>query len=225
MGGVDGDAPGGRLQGMRDASSPQTNVSIPAMAWLAAVLFWGALLGFALMSNGYSGTADPVALLGARVSSHALAFNVVAYLVPGLLLAITAWRWRAAMPDDSAWTLRIGMRLALLSALAFALQGLFPLAPEDMAAMASRGHVTAWSLWWVAYVPAALLVAVGMLRQRGRRRDLAATSMAVAGLAGALVVGWLALASTSVLAPGVAERLMLLVWFGWWLLVVPRTAG
>lgn len=194
------------------------------MVWVAAVLFWGALLGFAVTSTGYSGTADPVALLGARGSSHALVFNVVAYVVPGLLLAIAAWRWRAAMADDSAWTLRIGMRLALLSALAFALQGLFPLDPEDMAAMASRGHVTAWSLWWVAYVPAALLVAVGILRERGRR-DLAAASMVGASLAGALVVGWLALASTSVLTPGAVERLMLLVWFGWWLLVVPRTAG
>lgn len=200
------------------------NVSIPVMVWLAVLLFCGALLGFAAMSNGYSGTSTPVALLGARDSRNALAFNIAAYLLPGLLLALTAWRWRCAMPDNSAWALRIGIRLALLSALAFAMQGLLPLDPDDMASMTSRGHVAAWSLWWVAYVPAALLVAVGMLRGRGRP-DMTAASMAVGGVAGALAIGWLALGSTSFLAPGVAERLMLAVWFGWWLLVAPRAAG
>src|SRR3546814_11255366 len=92
---------------------------------------------------------------------HALAFNVLGFVLPGVLAALVAWRLRASLDDGAPWAARIGAWLALLSALAFAAQGLLPLDPRDLAADASRMHATMWTLWWVALLPAAVLLAFG----------------------------------------------------------------
>src|SRR3546814_3200643 len=68
---------------------------------------------------------------------------------------------------------------SLLSALAFAAQGLLPLDPRDLEADASRMHATMWTLWWVALLPAAVLLAFGS-RARGPSRALGAASVALA---------------------------------------------
>lgn len=204
---------------MDDPSRRPPDLPAAIATWFATLLFWGALSGFGAALAGYSQAVHPVALLGARGIAHALAFDIVGFLLPGLLLAIAGSRLRAAMPDDAAWPARIGARLALLSTLAFALQGLLPLDPGDLESTASRLHATAWTLWWVAFVPGALLLGLGL--RRGRRQWAPALAcIVVAGL-----LAWLALAPPAQLAPGVAQRVMLAVWFGWWLLVARRTAG
>lgn len=113
------------------------------------------------------------------------------------------------MLDRSGWSARVGVVLVQLSALAFAVQGVFPLDPSDADASTSRLHALAWMLWWIAFVPGVVLLALGA--RRGRVFALACVA------AGALVP-WLA-----VLAPigawvGVAQRLAFGLWFGWWML-------
>src|SRR3546814_1754845 len=75
---------------------------------------------------------------------------VLGFLLPGVLAALVAWRLRASLDDGAPWAARIGAWLALLSALAFAAQGLLPLDPRDLESDASRMHATMWTLWWVA---------------------------------------------------------------------------
>lgn len=162
----------------------------------AAGLLWlAAVLGFGAMLDGYTHSQHPVALLGARGIERALAFNLFGFVLPGLLVAWAALRLRDALAD-AGWLARIGAHLLLLSALAFAAQGLVPLDPENLEAGASRLHATAWSLWWIAFLPGAL-----MLAARSR------------GFAAVLLVAAVAAAAAALLAPaGLTQRIAVLVW-------------
>lgn len=159
-------------------------------AWLAA------LVGFGAAVEGYSHLQHPVALLGAPGVGTPLAFNALAFVVPGALVAIAAWRLRDAL-GHAGWAVRIGAMLWALSALAFAAQGLLPLDPEDFDAASSRLHAAAWSVWWIAFVPGALL-----LGARSR------TAMMAAIAAGAVV------AVAALLWPvGLSQRVGMAAWF------------
>jgi len=183
-------------------------LSLPA-AVAAAFLFGVALAGFGAALDGYSQSAHPVGLLGARGLPHALAFNAVGFVLPGGLAAFVAWRLRAAVGDDRSWPARIGAWLALLSALAFTAQGLLPLDPRDLESSASRAHATAWTLWWVAFVPAAAMLAVGLRRIRTAR------ALALASLAAAALVVVLVAVPLDLLAPPVAQRVAFAAWLAW----------
>src|SRR5690606_20688472 len=101
---------------------------LPLLAAIAAaILSAGAVAGFGAALDGYSQALHPVGLLGARGLPHALAFNVLGFVRPGVLAAFVGWRLRAAMDHGAPWAARIGAWLALLSALAFVAQGLLPL--------------------------------------------------------------------------------------------------
>lgn len=185
----------------------------------AAVLFWASLLAFGGLLEGDAYAIHPVALLGARGIERAMAFNVLGFILPGLLLALAALAWRQSIPDVGDWPMRIAIRLGMLSALAFALQGLLPLDSRDLDALDSRLHAAAWTLWWVAFVPAALLLAHGMrLLPRWRVPVMVSVTMAV-------LVVWLAMSPPVWMAPGIAQRWMLGLWFGWWLLVARQATG
>lgn len=184
-------------------------------AIVAAALFAGAVAGFGAVLAGYSQPLHPVGLLGARGLPHALAFNLCGFVAPGLLAALVAWRLRAAIGDEGAWAARIGAWLALLSALAFAAQGLLPLDLRDLESSTSRAHATAWTLWWVAFLPAALLLAAGLRQVRG------ATWLVVACVVAATVVAVLAMLPLDLLPPALSQR----VAFGAWLLWLPVAAG
>lgn len=178
------------------------------LALLAACAFALALLLAEAGVPEYSHRVHPVALRGAAGLPWAVAYNALAFVLPGLLLAWTGHVLRGAL-GDAGWAARIGIVLAIGSALAFAAQGLLPLDPADAGAGASRLHALAWMLWWIAFVPAALLLAAGARRGAG---------FALACVLGALLVPLLA-----VLAPigawvGLAQRLAFALWLGWWLL-------
>lgn len=175
----------------------------------AAVLFGAAVAGLGAALDGYSQVTHPVGLLGARGLPHALAFNVLGFVLPGVLAAFVAWRLRVTMGDAAPWAARIGAWLALLSALAFTAQGLLPLDPSDLESDASRLHATMWTLWWVALLPAAVLLAIGS-RARGPWRLLAAASAVLA-----VVIMLLAMLPLDLLAPAVAQRVVFAAWLAW----------
>ena len=174
-----------------------------ALSCVAATIACGALL------EGYSQLAHPLGLLGARGMPHALAFDAFGFALPGLLAAFVAWRVRAEVGDGAAWPARIGAWLALLSALAFAAQGVLALYPRDLESTASRAHATAWTLWWVAFVPAGALLATGV---RGMRAGL---PFAAACAIAAAAVGLLALLPLDLLAPALAQRVAFAAWLAW----------
>ena len=175
-----------------------------ALSFVLAVLVFGAAL------DGYFQHLHPVALLGAAGVPRATAFNALAFVLPGALAAWQTWALRTTLPADAPASARIGLQLVLLSALAFALQGLLPLDPRDLDALATRLHATAWMLWWIAYAPGALLLGSAAWRARPRR-----VLPFVAHLLGAASVLCLALAAERWLGAGIAQRLAFAAWFGW----------
>ncbi|NZA28077.1 DUF998 domain-containing protein [Luteimonas sp. SJ-92] len=180
--------------------------------WLAGVLFAGAVAGFALLPQGYSHLLHPVALLGARGVPGATAFNALGLALPGLLAAVAALAVYRDLPPASGWAPRIGARLLLLSTLAFAAQGFLPLDLRELDGGSGRLHGSAWTLWWVAFVPGALLLA-------------AVPRLRIAGPVAAAAVAGLALAPLESLPPALAQRLAFAAWFGWLALAPWRLAA
>lgn len=176
---------------------------------IAGLSFAIAVIGFGSMLDDFRQSLHPVALLGAATVPRALAFNVFAFLLPGALAAWIAMALRTALPNDAPWATRIGARLVLLATLAFAAQGLLPLDPGDLEAPATRLHATSWTLWWIAFVPGALLLAAGP-RAKGARRGLASISVLAA-----LLILVFAASPWQWLLPGVTQRVAYAVWFGW----------
>jgi len=174
------------------------------LPWLAAVSFAAAAVVAGSAWQGYAHAHHPLALLGTALAPAPGWFNAFGFVLPGLALAVVALaRWSGM--GAARWPLRIGMLLVAFSALAFAAQGLFPLDPERLDAGGSRLHALAWTLWWVAFVPGAALLAAGGLRPRWLH---AAAALALP--LGVLLV-------PALLPVAIAARLAFAFWFGWWL--------
>lgn len=186
----------------------------------AAILFTAGIAGFGAALEGYLQSQYPVALLGAKGFPHASAFNLVAFVLPGMLAGVVAMDLRRRLPDDAGWPLRIGAQLVFLSALGFIAMGLLPLDPGDLESEISRYHGTAWMLWCVAFIAGAWLLAAGLLRRPGWRL-FACLSLFVALVV--LVAGFVL---SGVIAAGIAQRLAFGVWLGWLILAgLPQGAA
>lgn len=171
-------------------------------------LFLAAAVIAGLRLDGYSHRLHPLALLGAEGVPGATAFNIFAFIVPGGLAAWSMWRLRSSLRMPVAWRDRIAAQCLLLSALAFAAQGVFPLDADDPAAHANDLHALAWTLWWLAFAVAGLLgLAKPALRREGR--VIAVVAVVVLALA---LVRWPG--ALGALAPRVA-MLVWLVWIAW----------
>ncbi|MCI4566880.1 DUF998 domain-containing protein [Lysobacter sp. CFH 32150] len=185
----------------------------PYFGSLAALSFALAVVGFGASLSGYSHARHPVSLLGAIGVPHAQAFNLLGFLLPGLLAVLAGLQLRRRMPAAAGWSARIGAQLIVLSALAFAAQGLLPLDPSDLYAPGARLHATAWMLWWIAFVPGAFVLAYGL-------RSLALVSV----VAAAIVLGF-GLFAPDALAPGTVQRIAFGAWFAWFAVAgITRTA-
>lgn len=176
--------------------SPTTVRSLRHAAWLAPVLWIAALAVAGARLDDYSQARHPVALLGGVGIPGATAFNVTGFVLPGLLVAIAAVALRGGL-DGAHWAARIGARLLMLSGLAFASQGVLPLDPSDLDADASRWHAAAWTLWWVAMLPALALLAA---------RDRGMLSLLLAGAAAFVLCVLFA-------TPAITQRVATLAWF------------
>lgn len=174
----------------------------------AVVLF---VAGGVLATAGvpeFSHRLHPLALRGTTGLPNAWLINALAFVAPGALLAWSGHGLRLAL-GNAGWAARIGVVLVQLSALAFAAQGLVPMDPTDADATANRLHALAWMLWWIAFVPGALLLGVGARRGPG---------FALACLAAGVLVPLLAIFAPIEAWVGLAQRLAFGVWFGWWIL-------
>lgn len=183
---------------------------------LAAVCCAAAVIGFAAAFEAYSHAQHPLALLGARGVPRAFAFNLFAFVIPGIVATAVALRLqarlskaplsKASLPVKSGMAARIGGWLLVISALAFTAQGLLPVDPAELDGGRSRWHATAWTLWWLAFLPGALLLGLGVRTVPGWRR----TGL-VLGAAALLTIVLNALPAA--LLPGpIAQRLLLALW-------------
>ncbi|MGV8944304.1 DUF998 domain-containing protein [Thermomonas sp.] len=181
-----------------------------ALPLLAMTLFVGTLAFASVGLPEYSHYLHPVGLRGATDLPYAMAFNLLLFVVPGVLLAISGQALRGAL-RNAGWLARIGIVLVQLSAFAFAMQGVVSLDPSDMDAHMSRLHALAWMLWWIAFVPGAVLLAFGARL---------GTAFGLVSLAAAVLVLLIAVFAPIGMWVGIAQRLAFVVWFGWWVLAV-----
>lgn len=172
---------------------------VALVIFVAATVIWGAVL------DGYSHREHPMAMLGAAGIPGALIFNTCAFVLPGMLVAVVFWTMRSLLPAKAGWQLRIGMQLAVLSALAFAAQGLFPLNADDPGSQANALHALAWTFWWIAFAAAGVLLASGGPTRRFRWAAAVST----------IVVLALALAPWPGAMAAFAPRLAFVAWFVW----------
>lgn len=181
-------------------------------AVLAALLF-AAMVMFAGRIEGYSHLHHPLALLGAPTLPRASWFNVLGFVVPGVLVAWVALRLRGALAAGSmaeaSWGGRVGAQLLLISALAFAMQGLLPLDPNDFDGVRSGRHAAAWMMWWIAFAAGGVSLAAGLRRATDWRPVARLTLLA------ALLLPVLALVLPRLVPAGVAQRLAYALWFAW----------
>ena len=198
-----------RMQEARNASSRALYAALVPIASLATLCFVGATLGFGAAMDGDSPLAYPVSTLGALRVRHAGLFNVLAFDVPGLLMAVVAMALYLRLPA-SVRMARIGAWTLLFSTLAFAAEGVVPLDLDDLDAATSRLHVMSWSLWWLTSGVGVVLLAWGLQHVRPRRL------WSMLALMMGLLVPCLTLGAPAAWGSAVPERLAYLAWFGGW---------
>jgi len=190
---------------------------------VAGPLFALALACFAAPLPNYRHADHPPALLGALGYPGAIAWNLVGYGVVGVLAVLATQALYLALRNaGAARVARIGATLALLAALAFIAQGIFPLDLNQAIDVGpSRRHVAVWNLWWIAAVAGALLTALGARGLPGWRTLLPVGVVVAVLIVMALLVGMGGLGN------GWLQRIALAAWFAWlaWasLLVLRRT--
>ena len=181
---------------------------------LLALLLFAGMATFAGRIDGYSHAQHPLALLGATPLPHAWLFNLLAFVMPGLLVGWGALRLRAAMPVNAhasaSWSGRIGAQLMLVSAGAFAAMGMLPLDAADLEGVRSARHASAWMVWWIAFAAGGLLVAAGLRGSAPRWRSIAHSS-----LLAALLLPVMALLLPALIPAGIAQRVAFALWFLW----------
>lgn len=178
----------------------------------AAVLAVLATAGFGKALDGFAQGVHPVALLGAGGVPHALAFNVLGFMVPGVLAMLGALGVLRGLPAGSGWAARIGGQLLLLAGLAFLAMGLLPLDLDDLDGVTSQRHAAAWMIWALAFISGAALLGLGALKRATPLAGLALGCGAVAAIA--------AFGLQGVLPAAIAQRLAFLAW-GLWLALSP----
>ncbi len=117
---------------------------------LASLLFVSSLIGFAAMrSDGYTHGTKAVSELGAIGAPMALAFNLLGFILPGILIMVLSLTILNLAP---AKTSRIAVSLLMLSGIALIVAGVFPVDMSNRTSFTSTAHaVGAMSsgLFWV----------------------------------------------------------------------------
>lgn len=156
-----------------------------------------------------------MALLGARGVPHALAFNLVGFVLPGLLAAGVAERLRRTLPTGAGWAPRVSSQMLLLAGLAFAAMGALPLDVDDLHGPASQLHASAWMIWVLGFVAGTMLLAVSGLRQAHGR------ALGVLALGCGVLAALAAFALQGVVPAPLAQRLAFACWAVWLAAALP----
>lgn len=179
-----------------------------ALACVGIASCAGAALWAHAAMPAFDAASMPLAMAGTPGVPGAAAFNVFAFVLPGACGLGCGWHWRASL-QGAPFAARIGAWMAILAALAFVAQGVWPLAGDVMQGDA-RMHAAAWMAWWLAAACAAMATAAGMARR--------APGIALASGAAAVAVVVLAL-NLPAWPPGIAQRASLAAWGAWMLML------
>ncbi len=187
--------------------------------WLAGATFVAALLVLGALTPGYEHAHQAVSELGAIGAPYASWWNALGFMLPGALVACFAAALFAPLQRDGVGAVaRIGLWLLLICGLAFAGNGVFVYDLQQPYAQTSKLHVAMLTITLLAFLPATLLLAIG-LRGRGGWRALVIFSPLIA-LATVLSVIQRMWDFVPALQghPGYAQRVTLALYFVWLLL-------
>jgi len=188
-------------------------------AWVCSVLataiFWIALIEFGAVRTDYSQLTKAVSELGAVGAPHALAWNVLGFIVPGLLLAACGIAI-ATVVDER----RVLRWMLAGSGIAFAATGVLPAVMQDgspvMQAPSTVGHVVMLLLSSVLWLGAIGVLLRKITRDARLRRLLKlfaiVTVVALSGLAANVFHDAI---QPLAQRPGLAQRLGFAGYFLW----------
>ena len=180
-------------------------------AW---ILFWGASVVLAALRPSYSHVVNTISELGAVGTPHAAAWNVLGFIIPGVLFALTGATIARAVNPEPSLSRTLATVLLVLCGLAVAGQGVMPAemtnGVADIASPSTRAHFISSLISGAAWALGALLL-VGPMRRNRNWRSLA--------IVGAVLVVLTLLASSTLrgnLPDGLAQRIgnsFFCVWF------------
>ena len=194
----------------------------------AVVIFWAALAVFAASYPGYSHFTKAISELGAFGAPHALAWNLIGFILPGALLAVSGAGLATAVDGGGRRTSLYW--LLLLSGLGFAGTGVIPAEMRDgsplMESPFTLGHLLMSFLSGIPWVISAFLL-VSRVRRNPAWRRLTTGVAVLAGLAVVGFVGNLLAPALPALAqrPGLAQRLSFGIYFAWFFVMAVRLLG
>ena len=135
------------------------------VAWL---LFWAASVVLAAFRPGYSHVVNTISELGAVGTPHAAVWNVLGFIIPGVLLAISGAAIARTANRDPSLSRMLATFLLVLCGLAVAGQGVMPAemvdGVADVTSTSTRGHFISSLISGAAWVVGALLLVGPMKR-------------------------------------------------------------
>jgi hypothetical membrane protein len=182
----------------------------------ACVVFWAASFVLGALRPSYSHSLNTISELGARGTPNAIWWNVVGFIVPGLLLALTGGVIAQSIGREQSKLRSLAGLLLVLSGLAIAGQGVFPAdmtnGVADITSPYTRGHFIS-SLVAAATWSIGVLLLTGLMKRSPDWRSLRVVSIVLVLLA---LVAAFALRGT--LPDGLAQRLGNAIFFAWFVL-------
>jgi hypothetical membrane protein len=183
---------------------------------VAIVVFWAALAGFSAAHPNYSHSTKAISELGVIGAPHALAWNILGFMVPGVLLAICGAGLARSIDRQTGllwWTL-------VLSGAGFAGTGLIPAEMHNgsplMTSSLTIGHALMSILSGIAWSMATFVLAG---RVRHNPYWIGTTQVAwVLALAGLLGMCARMLPAFEV-RPGLGQRVAFATYFCWYLVM------
>jgi hypothetical membrane protein len=182
----------------------------------ACVVFWAASFVLGALRPSYSHSLNTISELGARGTPNAIWWNVVGFIVPGLLLALAGGVIAQSIGRGQSKLRSLAGLLLVLSGLAIAGQGVLPAdmtnGVADITSQYTRGHFIS-SLVAAATWSIGVLLLTGLMKRSPDWRSLRVVSIVLVLLA---LVAAFALRGT--LPDGLAQRLGNAIFFAWFVL-------
>ena len=184
-------------------------------------IFWVALFAFAASRADYSHLHKAVSELGALGAPHALAWNLIGFIVPGLLLALFGAGLATAIDGrrGALWWLLV------LSGLCFAATGVVPGVMHNgspmMESPLTRGHLLFATLDPVLWAIASFLVIRRVKKNPSWKPFTTLATVYAVVCVGGFLFGFVASAAIPGLAdkPALVQRFDFAFYFGWFLIM------
>jgi hypothetical membrane protein len=184
------------------------------VAW---VLFWTASAVLGALRPSYSHLVNTISELGAVGTPHATAWNVLGFIIPGVLLAIAGAAIARSANTEASLSRTFATALLVVSGLAVAGQGVVPAemvnGAADISSASTQGHFVSSLISGAAWAAGALLL-VGPMRRNPNWRGLHIVSAVLVVLT--LVAS---LALRGAIPDGLAQRIGNAFFCAWFVLM------